>query len=407
MSHEIDMQYARLAVQHGFMNDEQMKRCLNALNSNPNLTWEEWVLREGVLDKRCVHAVKVAHKRLMKDREKQRMSVSGYEIISRVGEGGLGVVYKARQLSMNRIVALKILHRRWVDDEEFRKRFLLEARLLGKLNHPNLITVYDVGRENWKYYFSMEFVDGRTAEEIVDANGPMETGYAVSVTIQVAKVINYLWGNNVVHCDIKPGNILISKDDIAKLGDFGFARIGLELGKGQGETVLCTPEYVSPEQAMGQKDLDFRSDIYSLGVSLFHMVTGRPPYEGSSRMILAKHVRGEVPDPRELNKDVSRNLAAVIKKMMAKRREDRYQSVEELIEDLVIARMSEDPCADESALGRTAMLAAIKKEKMLTRKYQEELKETLAKLKRSRLLLILVLVVLALSLALNVVFFTR
>ena len=407
MSHEIDMQYAKLAVQHGFMSKEELKRCVEALNREPNLTWEKWVLREGLLDERRVRAVKVAHRRLMKDKEKQVMSVSGYEVISRVGEGGLGIVYKARQLSMNRIVALKILHRQWVDDEEFRKRFLLEARLLGRLSHPNLITVYDVGREDWKYYFSMEFVDGRTAEQIVDRDGPMETGYAVSITIQVAKVINYLWENNVVHCDIKPGNILISRDDIAKLGDFGFARIGLELGKGQDETVLGTPEYISPEQAMGRRDLDFRSDIYSLGVSLFHMVTGRPPYEGTSRMILTKHVRGEVPDPRELNKNVSRDLAAVIKKMMAKSREERYQSVEELIEDLTIARMSEDPSADDSMLGRAALLAAIKKEKLLTRKYQEELTETLAKLKRNRLLLILVLIVLALSLVLNAVFLIR
>ena len=407
MAREVDMQYAKLAVDHGFMNKEQMKQCLDALNQDPNLTWEEWVLKKGVLNERSVHAVKVAHRRMVKDREKQAMAVSGYEIISRVGEGGLGVVYKARQLSMNRIVALKILHRRWVDDEEFRKRFLLEARLLGKLSHPNLITVYDVGREEWKYYFSMEFVDGRTAEQIVDADGPMDPGYAISIAIQVAKVINYLWENNVVHCDIKPGNILISRDDIAKLGDFGFARIGLELTKGYDETVLGTPEYISPEQATGRKDLDFRSDIYSLGVSLFHMVTGQPPYEGPSRIILAKHVRGEIPDPRELNKNISRDLAAIIKKMMAKKREDRYQSVDELIEDLAIARMSEDPRAGDSALGRTAMLAAIKKEKMLTRKYQEELEEKIAKLKKSRLLLLVVLFVLALSLVLNIMLLTR
>lgn len=403
MAREVDVQYAKLALDHGFISQEQFRECLNAFNKDPELTWEDWALKRGGLDKRRVNAVKVVHRRLVKEREKQVMAVSGYEIISRVGEGGLGVVYKARQLSMNRIVALKILHKKWVDDEEFRKRFLLEARLLGKLNHPNLITVYDVGREEWKYYFSMEFVDGRTAEQIVDKEGPMEPAYAVSVAIQVAKVINYLWENNVVHCDIKPGNILISKDDIAKLGDFGFARIGLELTKGHEETVLGTPEYISPEQATGQKDLDFRSDIYSLGVSLFHMVTGQPPYDGPSRMILVKHVRGEVPDPRDFNKNISRDLASVIKKMMAKKREERYQSVEELIEDLSIVRMSEDPRAGDSVLGRMAMLAAIKKEKMLTRKYQEELDESLANLKKTRLLLILVLAVLALSIVLNVV----
>ena len=216
-----------------------------------------------MLDKRRVHAVKVAHKRLMKDKEKQAMSVSGYEIINRIGEGGVGIVYRARQLSMNRIVALKILHRQWLDDEEFRKRFLLEARLLGKLNHPNLITVYDVGREDWKYYFSMEFVDGRTAEEMVDADGPMETGYAVNITIQVAKVINYLRENNVVHCDIKPGNILISKDDIAKLGDFGFARIGLELDKGTTRRFSALPNIFHPNRRWGRKTLTSAA-IYTL-----------------------------------------------------------------------------------------------------------------------------------------------
>ena len=407
MTREADLLYAKLAVQNGFMSPEQLKECMRVLGREPDLSFDDYVLKNNIMARKQLQAVKIAHRRLAKDRERKEMSVSGYEIISRIGEGGLGVVYRSMQLSMNRVVALKILHRQWVDDTDFRKRFLLEARLLGKLNHPNLITVYDVGKQDWKYYFSMELVEGRTAEQMVDQEGPMDPAYATDIAIQVAKVVNYLWEHEVVHCDIKPGNILISKDDIAKLGDFGFARLGLEMEKGSEETVLGTPEYISPEQAMGQKDLDFRSDIYSLGVSIFHMVTGQPPYDGPSRVILARHVRGEVPDPRDLNKNISRDLAHVVMKMMAKEREKRYQSVEELIEALAVARLSEDPKASDSFLGRTAMFAAIKREKMVTSKLQSEMDAAIGRQRRMKLFLLLLLAALVVSVALNVVLLLR
>ncbi|MCX7702649.1 MAG: serine/threonine protein kinase [Planctomycetota bacterium] len=399
---EADLMYGKLAVKNGFMSANQLQEVMDVLSQEPDTSFDEVVLKRSYITQEQLKALKLAYERLEKDKEKKEMSVTGYEILAKIGEGGLGIVYRARQLSMNRIVALKILHRKWVDDEELRKRFLFEARLLGKLNHPNLITVYDVGREDWKYYFSMEFVEGRTAEEIVEKEGPMEPSYAIEIAIQVAKVINFLKEHNVVHCDVKPGNIIISKDDIAKLGDFGFARIGLELGKGMDETVLGTPEYISPEQAMGKRDLDFRSDIYSLGVSLFHMVTGKPPYEGPSGVILNKHIRAEIPDPKELNKDITRELALVIKKMMAKSPQERYQSVEELIGDLAVARFTEDPKASDSFVGRTTILSAIKKEKMVSKKFQEELVELRSKSSSYKIYLLATVIVLILSLILNI-----
>jgi len=237
---------------------------------------------------------------------------------------------------------------------------------------------------------------------MVDKDGPLPPSYAIEIAIQVAKVINYLKEQGVVHCDIKPGNIIVSKDDIAKLGDFGFARIGLELGKGMDETVLGTPEYISPEQATGRKDLDFRSDIYSLGVSLYHMVTGNPPYEGPSGVILRKHIKAEVPDAREVNPNISRDLSKVLKKMMAKSPEERYQSVEQLIGDLAVARFTEDPKASDSFIGRTTILSAIKKEKMVSKKYEEELKELRSRATSYKIYLIAAVASLILSILLNI-----
>jgi serine/threonine-protein kinase len=344
----------------------------------------------------------------------EEISVSGYEILSKIGEGGLGAVYKARQLSMDRIVALKVFHEKWVQDEEFKKRFILEARLVGKLSHPNLITIYDVGKENGKYYFSMELVEGESVEDILNLSQKMEPARAISIIIQIAKAINYLKEHEIVHCDMKPGNILISRDGGVKLGDFGFVRIGMELARpvgqpiGDGGTVLGTPEYISPEQAMGKKRIDFRSDIYSLGISLFHMVTGKPPYDGDSTIIMRKHVKGEMPDPRTINPHLGREICAILKKMTALDPNDRYQTVEELIKDLTIARLAEDPHSPEDVtLEESTVLSALKRERHLAQKYSEEASELKESAANYKLYFFLAVGVLALSVILNIYLFLR
>ena len=406
-----DIAMGKLAVKNGFMSPRQMKKVLDILEKTdgPKSGFPEMAVMKGYLEERHAAAIKLAFDRLRRDNEKKSMAIAGYEIISKIGEGGLGIVYKALQQSMNRIVALKILHRKWVEDEEFRKRFLLEARLMGKLQHPNLINVYDVGKQDWKYYFSMEYVEGVSVEHILDTDGKMSGKEAIDIIVQVAKALNHLRNQGVVHCDIKPGNILLTKDNIAKLGDFGFARIGKELDR-QIEAegfVLGTPEYISPEQALGNKELDWRSDIYSLGITLFHMVTGRPPYEGPSGAIMQKHVRGDLPDPRKFNMTISAELAGVIKKMTERDPEDRYQSTEDLLEDLAVASLAEDPRGSEAAVGKTTILSALKREKVLAERYSKQsidLRESVSNLK---LYLILALVLLALSLALNVYLFIQ
>lgn len=406
-----DITMGKLAVKNGFLTPQQMKDILDMLERNDESpgSFVGTAVKRGYLQERQASAITLACDRLDRDNEKQSMAVGGYDIIAKIGEGGLGVVYKALQKSMNRVVALKILHRKWLDDEEFRKRFLLEARLMGKLSHPNLINVYDVGKQDWKYYFSMEYIEGVSVEDMVDQHGAMDSSQAIDIVVQVAKALNYLKGQGIVHCDIKPGNILVTNDNIAKLGDFGFVRIGreLDLQLDDQDSVLGTPEYISPEQALGEKNIDWRSDVYSLGVTLFHMVTGRPPYEGPSGAVMQKHVKGEFPDPRIYSRELSRETCTVIKTMMARQPEERYRSIEELIEDLAVARMAEDPRDSDAQVGKTTILSALKREKILAERYSQraiELKESVANFK---LYFFLALGVLILSLGLNLYLFLK
>ncbi|MHC4390444.1 MAG: serine/threonine protein kinase [Planctomycetota bacterium] len=338
---------SKLAVRNGFLTTEQVEELFNELDearregSADGVTFDALAVERGFLTSQQATAVALAYARLRKDAEKQRWAIPGYEIFSKIGEGGLGVVFKARQVSMNRIVALKILHKRWLNDEEFKQRFLIEARLVGKLSHQNLIKVFDVGRHEWKYYFSMEFIEGETLEELIEREGPLDVLRAVDITIHMTRAIKYLTKFEIVHCDIKPSNILLTADGVAKLGDFGFVKSNLEITEMEEGAVLGTPDYIAPEQAQGLKDLDYRVDIYSLGISLYHMVTRSTPYEGSVSSIMRKHIRGELPSPKTLNPNLPDALVRVIERMCAADREKRYQSCDELFEDLELLKLKE------------------------------------------------------------------
>ena len=369
-----DRAFARLALKNEFLDREQVKECFRQLrNEESGLSrFEDIAVQMRSLTNDQATAVGVAYRRLKKDSEKKRWSIKGYEIYGKLGEGGLGVVLKAKQTSMNRLVALKILHKRWLDDEEFKQRFLVEARLVGKLSHQNLIKVYDVGREEWKLYFSMEYVEGETVEQVIEREGALALEDAIDLTIQILRAIKYISRFDIVHCDIKPSNIMLTSDNVAKLGDFGFVKSNIEVEVTEEGSVLGTPDYIAPEQAMG-KDVDWRSDLYSLGITLYHMLAKRPPFDGTVSTIMRSHIRDDLPNLREVNPQVPQAMVGVLAKMTAKNPNDRYQSITEVFEALEAIKLKEKgKSGGVDSLRTEELKELLKLEKEKTRDRQRE-----------------------------------
>jgi len=264
--------------------------------------------------------------------------IGSYAIVEELGRGGMGVVYKALQESLNRFVAVKTLSdAAMLSDAGLVERFLREARIMARLSHPNIAAIYDVGRHDDFYYIVMEFIDGSTCEQMLDERGRLPEHEAVETAIPVAEALNHLYRNNLVHRDVKPSNIMLDRRSGAvKLCDLGLARECEDVAQlTQQGTVLGTPYYISPEQAEGRADIDIRADIYSLGATLYHMVTGKVPFEAASAMrVVVKHLTEPLLPPQQVLPTLSEGLSAVIEKMMRKERDRRYRNPEELLVDL-------------------------------------------------------------------------
>jgi len=383
--------FEQLAAENGLVTDVQVQECLAVQDAarrdehEPD-SIEAIMVAKGFMSQEEVRAIKTALDRMSRDEEKgEPLRIGNYEIIGKIGDGGLGTVYKATQLSMSRGVALKVLHKKWLADEEFKKRFLLEARLAGRLSHQNLIQVYDVGRDRGVYFFSMEFVDGETVEDRIEREGPLDTGTAMDFTIQVLRAIAYIRTFDIVHRDIKPGNMMVTRKGLVKLGDFGFVKSKLDPMIATEGEVLGTPDYISPEQAMGFESIDWRSDQYSLGCSLYHMVTGRPPYEGSGSSVMRQHIKAELPDPRTINSKIPDSVVQILERVMAKDPNDRYQTPEQLFEDLELVRMGHDPAAQRLDAGKSTIIRAFKIEQVRAQRAKTEvevLREQVERLRR-------------------------
>jgi|GEM_PF-697600 len=371
-----------LAVKNGLLTKDQLTACRAKQNASANLgqnlTLEDIVVSDGLMAKEDIERVQKAQAKFIQDRErKQDLKFRGYEIIATIGEGGLGTVYKARQISMNRMVALKVLHRQWMTDDEFRKRFVLEARIVGKLSHQNLIQVYDVGKEGDYYYFSMEFVDGKTVEDLIEETPGkrLEVSEAVDMVIQVVRAIRYYKDFDIVHRDIKPSNIMVTRSGLVKLGDFGFVKSQLDRELGAEGMVLGTPDYIAPEQAMGRSSVDYRADIYSLGVSFYHMLTGRPPFEGSPSQVMVKHTREQPPDAKSLRASLTDDVCRVLNKMIEKDPDKRYANLNLLFADLErLQEQNRSAAPVRIEVGKSSVLRAFKMEQAKSSELQERIK---------------------------------
>jgi serine/threonine-protein kinase len=233
----------------------------------------------------------------------------------------------------------------------------------------------------------MEFVDGETVEQIVDRDGPMPLDRALDIAIQVLRAITYIWRFKIVHRDIKPGNIMLTRSGTAKLADFGFVKSKFDpLLSTEGE-VLGTPDYISPEQALGLTDIDFRSDIYSLGCSLYHMLTGQTPFGGTSSEVMRKHIKEEPPPLHEAAPDLPEAACELLEKMMSKDPEERYENTQQLFEDIELIRMGQVRGAEGPTAGKATILRAFNIEKGRLERMQADIKLFRERLRRTRMIM--------------------
>ncbi|SFR05472.1 Stk1 family PASTA domain-containing Ser/Thr kinase [Desulfoscipio geothermicus] len=266
-----------------------------------------------------------------------KMLGNRYEILEKLGGGGMAIVYKGRDTYLNRYVTIKVLRPEFTSDEDFISRFRREAQAVASLSHPNIVNIHDVGREDGVHYLVMEYVRGDNLKAIIKKNGRLSSAEAVRIAVQVCEALEHAHQNNIVHRDVKPHNILITHDGRAKLTDFGIAMEATSGTITRSDTIVGSVHYLSPEQVRGET-ATARSDIYAVGILLYEMLTGKQPYSGDTPIAVAmKHIQETPPPVDEVNPEVPLELAAVVMRAMEKRPEQRYASAGELARHLELA----------------------------------------------------------------------
>lgn len=277
---------------------------------------------------------------------KPAQQIPGFQVLSKLGQGAMAVVFKAKQLSLDRIVAIKVLPKRLSENPEFVERFYREGRAAARLNHPNIVQAFDVGESSGYHYFVMEYIDGDTIYERVTDGRCMSEADAIRILLQTATALGHAHEVGLIHRDVKPKNIMLTKTDDVKLADMGLARevgdyatAAAEAGRAYG-----TPYYISPEQIRGEINIDSRADIYALGATFYQMVTGRVPFDGNTpSAVMHKHLKEALVPPDHINHALSSGVGEIIEVMMAKEPDDRYATTAELISDLEAVAKGEAP----------------------------------------------------------------
>ena len=259
--------------------------------------------------------------------------VGPYRIIEQLGQGGMATVFKAYHAALDRYVAIKVLHPAFLEDPSFLSRFQREARLVAKLEHPNIVPIYDYTEHEGRPYLVMKFIEGETLKAAL-LHGPITTEEVAKVVNSVGTALAYAHENGILHRDIKPSNVLLATDGHIYLSDFGLARIA-QSGASTltSDMILGTPQYISPEQALGKKDLDEGTDIYSFGVMIYELTVGKVPFSADTPFsVIHDHIYSALPMPRHVNPDISEDVERVLLKALAKDRHDRYKDVHALMD---------------------------------------------------------------------------
>jgi serine/threonine protein kinase len=340
-----DTLFGRMAVENGLCTKEELRRAIEKMKTrretNP-IELANLMVELGYITKYQAARLKIR----LRESKAAPHQIPGYKIHGKLGAGAMAVVYRATQLSLNRTVAIKILPKRFSENPEYVERFYKEGQAAGKLNHNNIVQAIDVGEAGGYHYFVMEYVEGRTVADDLAAGKIFDEKEAMDIITQVAHALAHAHANGLIHRDVKPKNIMISSDNVVKLADMGLARemTDIKLAENEAGKAYGTPYYIAPEQIRGKIDIDGRADIYGLGSTFYHMVTGRVPFMADdSTEVMKKHLKEKLIPPDHINTSLSAGVSEVIEIMMAKRREDRYDNVEELLEDLQALRNGQPP----------------------------------------------------------------
>jgi len=340
-----DTVFGKMAIEQGLCTDRELRRALKELESrrrvNPVIL-KDLMIHLGYVTKNQAERLKTT----IKESKAAAHQIPGYQIQGKLGAGAMAVVYKAKQLSLNRTVAIKLLPKRFSENPEYVERFYKEGQAAGKLNHNNIVQAFDVGEAGGYHYFVMEYVEGKTIYDDLSAGKVFDEDDALDIIIQVARALNHAHSCGLIHRDVKPKNIMINTAGVVKLADMGLARATTDIEAAQTEAgkAYGTPYYIAPEQIRGKIDIDGRADIYGLGATLYHMLTGRVPFMADDPSeVMRKHLREELIPPDHINTALSAGISEVIEVMMAKRKDDRYNNVEELLTDLEAVRNGQPP----------------------------------------------------------------
>ncbi len=303
---------------------------------------------------------------------------SRYEILEKIGNGGMATVYKAKCHVLNRFVAVKVLKEEFTTDEEFIRRFNIEAQSAAGLTHPNIVSVYDVGHEDNIYYIVMELIQGKTLKQIISESGILPWKWSINIAIQIASALEAAHKNNIVHRDIKPHNIIITEDGVAKVTDFGIAKAVSNSTITAFGTTIGSVHYFSPEHARGGYT-DAKSDLYSLGVVMYEMLTGRVPFDADTPVSIAlKHMQEKPVEPIKLNPSIPLAVNQIIMKAMRKEPSERYQSATEMLKDLNAALKNPEGNFVENEkidMNRTQVMGTITDEMLENNKSKENNKK--------------------------------
>ena len=346
---KVDTEVGKVVVELGLVTPEELSSCREQLKqgSDPN--------------QRSLTDVLVGHdfitneqaNRIRKRIEQRRASqIPGYQLLGKVGKGAMATVYKARQISLDRIVAVKVLPKRSSEDPEFVTRFYKEGQAAARLAHNNIVQAIDVGETpDGHHYFVMEYIEGKTLYDImqpppVGEGRTFSEAEALDICIQIANALAHAHKRGLIHRDVKPKNIILTPNNTAKLTDLGLARDASDKQAAESEAgkAYGTPYYISPEQIRGEIDIDHRADIYSLGATLYHLITGRPPFDGDTpSAVMHKHLKDALVPPDHVNQALGAGISEICELAMSKSRDERYSTADEMLEDLRLVLAGEAP----------------------------------------------------------------